>query len=387
MTYVPDTATVTGHSVRVGSPKALLALVPTLLGFVPEDSFVVIGVEQPRGAVKVTLRYDLPDPADPELAADIADHAVAVLTGQGLTGIIAVGYGPETLIAPLAATLLAAAAQAELTVGEVLRAGDGRYWSYTCLDQTCCPEKGVRYDTAPGQLLGILLNDSGPVLGDRAALAATIAPVTGPDAESMADATRRAERHLLQLLAERGKPGGRRTVRMCFADQGTEAVQLLISQYRAGATYTEDDQVAWLTVLLKELQVRDDAWARMDPDHRGAHLRLWTDVVRLARPGYVAAPASLLAFTAWQNGNGALANVALDRALADNPHYSMAHLLRQVLAAGAPPSMARLPMTPAEVAAAYDEMDPTDADGPAGQDEKTDGDDPAASRQPAATTA
>ncbi len=46
--------------------------------------------------------------------------------------------------------------------------------------------------------------------------------------------------------------------------------------------------------------------------------------------------------------------MALDRALADNPRYSMALLLRDALDAGAPPSMARLPMTPAEVAASYD---------------------------------
>ena len=72
-----------------------------------------------------------------------------------------------------------------------------------------------------------------------------------------------------------------------------------------------------------------------------------------AQPGYVAAPASLLAFTAWQGGNGALANVALDRALADDPGYSMAQLLRDVIDAGTPPSMARLPMTPEEVAASY----------------------------------
>jgi hypothetical protein len=69
----------------------------------------------------------------------------------------------------------------------------------------------------------------------------------------------------------------------------------------------------------------------------------------------VAAPASLLAFVAWQAGDGALANVALDRALADEPGYSMAQLLRQVITAGAPPSLARLPMTPEEVAASYDD--------------------------------
>ena len=78
-------------------------------------------------------------------------------------------------------------------------------------------------------------------------------------------------------------------------------------------------EVARLTVALRDLRVRDDAWARMDPGYSEAHLRLWIDVLRRAQPGYVAAPAALLAFVAWQSGDGALANVALDRALADNP--------------------------------------------------------------------
>ena len=82
----------------------------------------------------------------------------------------------------------------------------------------------------------------------------------------------------------------------------------------------------------------------------------------MARPGYVAAPASLLAFVAWQAGNGALANVALDRALTDIPQYSMALLLRQAIDSGAPPSLARLPMTPEEVAASYDELEAAEDD-------------------------
>jgi hypothetical protein len=61
----------------------------------------------------------------------------------------------------------------------------------------------------------------------------------------------------------------------------------------------------------------------------------------------------LLAFAAWQCGNGALANIALDRALADDPGYSMARLLRGVLDAAVPPRLARLPMTPQDVAASY----------------------------------
>jgi hypothetical protein len=55
----------------------------------------------------------------------------------------------------------------------------------------------------------------------------------------------------------------------------------------------------------------------------------------------------------WQSGNGALANVTLDQALADDPHYPMACMLRLVIGSGAPPSMAWLPMTPEEVAESY----------------------------------
>jgi hypothetical protein len=105
--------------------------------------------------------------------------------------------------------------------------------------------------------------------------------------------------------------------------------------------------------VLRRLRIRDDAWARMDPAHRHAHRRLWTDLTRRAQPGYVAAPASLLAVAAWQDGNGALANIALDRALADDPGYSMALLVRDALAAGAPPSSAAPPITPEQVAASY----------------------------------
>jgi hypothetical protein len=134
----------------------------------------------------------------------------------------------------------------------------------------------------------------------------------------------------------------------------------MIRTYRSGGRLATDYQVAWITVALRDLRVRDDAWARMDPAHADAHQRLWTDVTRRAQPGYVAAPASLLAFVAWQAGDGALANVALDRALADEPGYSMAQLLRQVITAGTPPSLARLPMTPEEVAASYADAEEND---------------------------
>ena len=138
-----------------------------------------------------------------------------------------------------------------------------------------------------------------------------------------------------------------------LVDAGRAAVREAIGVYRGGGAITDDDQLAWLTVTLADLRVRDDAWARMEPRYRTAHRRMWSDLVRRAREPYVPAPASLLAFTAWQSGEGALANVAIERALAADPEYSMAHLLGQAVDAGLPPSAARLPMTPEEVAASY----------------------------------
>jgi hypothetical protein len=98
-----------------------------------------------------------------------------------------------------------------------------------------------------------------------------------------------------------------------------------------------DDELAWLTVLLPHLPVRDHAWERIGDDDW--QVILWSDVVRRVDPELAAAPASLLAFAAWRAGNGALASVAIDRALRAEPDYSMALLIDEALQLGTPPSM------------------------------------------------
>jgi hypothetical protein len=350
--------------VRAGSPAALLRLVPHLLGFIPEASLVVIGVAPPRDRIRVTLRYDLPDPPAADLAAEIAAHALGVLSAQRLTAAVAVGYGPEPLVTPVARELREAAWQAGIDVREFLRVQDGRYWSYVCGNEKCCPAEGVPFDTtaadpAEAEALAAV---GDRVMATRAAVAARVAPLGGIAAESMRQATRRAEQHVAQLLAKVRRSGRLGTARQMIASEGLAAVGAMITRYRDGGRFTTDYEIARITVALRDLRVRDDAWARMDPAHAEAHQRLWTDVVRRAQPGHVAPSAALLAFVAWQSGDGALANVALDRALADNPRYSMALLLRQVITAGAPPALARLPMTPEEVAASYDGRDVDEPD-------------------------
>jgi hypothetical protein len=272
------------------------------------------------------------------------------------------------LVDPVAAALRAAAAPAGIAIGDILRVEGRRYWSYLCTVEACGPAAGTPFVPDSRAVLA-LAHAGGQVLADRAAVAARVAPLGGIAAESMRQATRRAEGHRRQLLARVRKSPRLGAARQMIAAEGLNAVGSMIRTYRSGGRFAIDYQVAWITVALRDLRVRDDAWARMDPAHADAHQRLWTDVTRRAQPGYVAAPASLLAFVAWQSGDGALANVALDRALADEPGYSMAQLLRQVITAGTPPSLARLPMTPEEVAASYADVDEElDTDDDHGQD-------------------
>jgi Domain of unknown function (DUF4192) len=338
--------------VRVGSTVGLLSVIPHLLGFTPQTSLVVVGTVPPSGLVQLVFRYDLPEPPDRELAADIAAHAISVLTGHHVASAAVAGYGPGPLVTPVADAVRDAAGRAGLDLRDVLRVHEGRYWSYVCTDPSCCPADGVPFDPAAHPAGAALAAAGLPALADRDALAATVAPLTGPVASTMRKATQRAERTAMRLITR----GSERAL----DEPGLAAVQDAIGVYRAGGSLRPDARHAWLALVLIRLRIRDDAWARMDPAHRDAHRRLWTDVVRRAQPGYLAAPATLLAFTAWQGGDGALANIALDCALADNPGYSMALLIQRALAAGAPPSMASPPMTPDEVAASY--ADPGDSD-------------------------
>ncbi len=326
-----------------------LAVVPHLLGFHPSQSMVVVGLDARRGRIVLAFRYDLPDPPDAVRSQEIAEHAIDVLKKRRIKTAIAAGYGAGTLVTPVAEPLRAGLRSAGIALRDLLRVHDGRYFSYVCQNPGCCPPDGVAFDGTAHPAAAALAAAGRAARPDRASLAGTLAPVTGPAAESMHQATERALHRAEELIAAAREPGGLRLV----VEAGREAVRAAIGIYRRGGRITDPDQIAWLTVTLADLRVRDDAWARMDPRHRAAHRRLWTDVVRHACGPYVPAPASLLAFTAWQSGEGALANVAIERALGADPDYSMAHLLGQALDAGLPPSAARLPMTPEEVEASY----------------------------------
>jgi hypothetical protein len=222
-----------------------------------------------------------------------------------------------------------------VAVPEALRIDEGRYWSYMCTEPACHPVEGTPLETEHPD--GKVLDQIGTAAPARADLAARFAPVEGEARERMQAAYQQAREAAADDRLRREDADIYR--------EGRGFVSQAIGTYREGGELS-DDEHARLGVALTDIRLRDEAWSRMDPEHAEAHSRLWTDATRRAELGFVAAPASLLASTEFQQGNGVCANMALERATADNPRYSMARLLGQALDAGVPPSKMVPPMTP-----------------------------------------
>jgi len=342
-------------AIRITSPAKLLNLVPYMLGFQPDDSAVIIGGKEPGASANVLLRIPLDRLAEPVVAAVCARRMVRILTAQKYAKAVVVGYGPKDRVTPFAGRFRDLAVEQGIEVPEILRVQDGRFWSYRCIDPACCPPEGTPYELADDPELEHLLPvGASGVLQSREDLAARIAPATGTEATAVRRAIIRAEARVARLLNRKPTSAAQPSGRALVIAEGIDAGQAAIARFQLGGDITPDE-AAWLTVSFREIQVRDDFWCRLEPEGRQQNLRLLIELTRLARSPYVAPAASLLAFVAWQSGNGALANLALDRALDDRPEYSMAEMVRTALDAGAPPELARVPATPEEVAEMYAE--------------------------------
>jgi hypothetical protein len=338
---------------RLRVPADVLAAVPYLLGFHPADSIVALGM---RGRhLTFHVRGDLPEvgASTPEIA-DYARYVVALFRRQSVTSVLLVGYGPADRATRLLLAARAEFAAAGITVTELLRATDGRYWSYLCEALDCCPAEGTPYDVAGSRIAAEATLAGCVALPDRATLVRRLDPPTGPDLATMVEATARAEVRLVGQLDVALAKTGKVAAEKALVAQGERAVARAVARYEAGSRLT-DDEVAELSLLLAATDVRDVAWRRLalgPPDQEtGApaartrpapdlapHLRLWSDVVSRACPDLVAPAASLLSYAAWRTGDGVMAAIALDRALTADRAYPMAQLMAQVLHNGIPPS-------------------------------------------------
>jgi Domain of unknown function (DUF4192) len=315
-------------TLKVSSPADLIAAVPYLIGFHPADSVVVVAVRDRR--VVFAARHDLPEPSGPddEMRADAA-HLAALVARQGVTGATVLGYGEATRVTPTVLRVSHALRQVDVAILDELRITGGRYWSYLCADPGCCAPEG-RPCPADSVIAAEATYQGAVALPDRAALVAQVAPVAGTERDAMAAATTAARQRLAGLVDGERQDAARRLV--CRA--GRTAVREAERRYRSGRRL-RDDELAWLGVLLMHVAVRDYAWERTGEE--AWRVTFWTDVVRRVDPAYMPAPACLLSFAAWGIGHGALARVAVDRALEQDPLYPMATLLAELLTLGVHP--------------------------------------------------
>lgn len=314
---------------RVRSPADLVEAVPYLIGVWPTDSVVLLGIRPgERGRVGPVLRHDLPPPEDFEAAAR---HFARLLARAGARGVAVAMYprdapaasdaldgsaGPVERLRPLHEAFAAQCRRHAIDVREVVCVAAGRWWSYGCTRDGCCPPEGTSLRT-----------------GRDSTVAATAVWAGLPEPVALADLVRRfrppeyamRERMLTAYERVRADPTGMSTVRTLAALAGHR------DRFRAGDTTLEPDEAARLVVGLADPLARDEAMG-MHGEVPGnaddfALLALWTRLARRAFAPASAPPLTLAAWAAWTVGDGVLARVAVARALRADPAYTMARLL------------------------------------------------------------
>jgi hypothetical protein len=316
--------------VRISDPGEIAAAVPQLLGFRPRESVVLVCLGGTRGnRVGLTVRADIPRrglevPSAGALARSVAtgrpDAVIAVLVSEAPDDPGAAG--PDLPHRSLLHDLTMVLARAGIPVRSALLVRAGRWWCYDCPEACCRPGAGTPLPGGVTQLAAASVASGMVVADSREDLARRIA--ADPGRLGTLDACRRLD----------GVDGD------AWAAVG-EALRLSSPGAATTATRLPDELVARVLRALQDPAVRDRALGLALAQDAAAAEALWTECTRRAPDMLAAAPATLLAVSAWLRGDGAMANIALERALEAEPGYRLARLLFPALAACLPPAELR----------------------------------------------
>lgn len=129
-----------------------------------------------------------------------------------------------------------------------------------------------------------------------------------------------------QLLSQAEPPVGQ------IVEDGLARLRQAIALYREGKTL-DDVTAVRLAFDLQIIRIRDEAWLTLetDPATAAALTAMLVDLARHVDDPFLAPVGSLLAVSAWLNGEVGLARRAVATALAVAPSYSMAHLVGHAL--------------------------------------------------------
>lgn len=305
------------------SPHDLITAVPFLIGFHPADSIVLISLKE--GAIGLAMRIDLPAHLDADAIDLLAHHFIC----DGAEGALLLAYMPneredgDSLLISLGAGLI----RNGVEVQESLLIRNGRYRSIICRDLTCCSPAGKALpDINDSQIAAehVVAGIQMPYANIQE-LIETLAPVQSSFDSQWADEVNSF------FVAEDAEAIGE------LRRDGVETTELLLDEYRMGYGARSRTLVARMIGRMSDLQVRDYALGVHSEDTFDLYFTMWREILRLAPRGFVAPIACIVAAMAYESGDGALAQKALDRAVEDDERYPLAQLLRRVFNAGWPP--------------------------------------------------
>ncbi|HXV92871.1 MAG TPA: DUF4192 domain-containing protein, partial [Pseudonocardia sp.] len=320
-------------AVRVRDPGDLIAAVPAVLGFHPRESLVLIATGGPTGRrVGLTLRVDLPPPED---AGAVCRHAAATLLSGEPRGaavlVIGGSPGPQPPRRDVAAAALEALSGHGVEVHTLVWArSTAGAAPWACYESCGC--RGSVPDPAASPALAGAVVAGKVVFTDRSELERLVAPA---DREAL----RRREKLLTgQVDAEitRPDPPGPEAAAQAWA-----VVEAAIAEAATGRLALDDARVIALARALALPQVRDAALGACTDSRAAAAEQVWAALARETPDPEVAEPAALLAASALARGDGALANVALERARRAWPDHRLTALLHSVAAVGIRPERFR----------------------------------------------
>jgi hypothetical protein len=306
------------QTMHARSPEDVLAAVPLVLGFLPEESVVMLtcGAAEPFHA-----RLDLPRTGRQRRAA--ATTLATPAERHGVERVLFVLYtGDRVRARSCARTLVRLFAARGIEVVDVLRS-DGRRWFPVPLSGTLADGAGTPYDVSGHVFTARAVAGGHVTLASREELAATVA--ADPDA----------------VLEVRAAAVGLAAADPVTADPVTSARWLggAVAEHANSSDPPDPATLARMLMAVRDQTVRDSVLAFVDRADAERQLPVWSSLVRAAPPDLVAPAASALAFLAWLAGDGALAWCALDRAAEGDPPCALADRVAQALEQALPPSV------------------------------------------------
>ena len=295
-------------SLSVHSPDELIAAIPHMLGFKPQESIVLIPIRSDLP----TARIDLPTtPRAQELAWRAIREGMSRYARPGA----AVGIVCFTTDRQRADVVGREFAERLDTIGVDTHL---LLWA----DDTCWA------DLATG-VMGLQTDDARDRVATMTVLAGRPQPASTRD--SLAQSLVGDREPLTRLLTETRANTAQRTV----LTEGRWAVSR-VQQFHRDGVRLDDADAARLLVAVEAVPIRDQLWLAMTRGNAVSHVALWTDMTKRAPDEVRTAPASLLAFGSWLSGDGAMAWCALDQ-VPDGKPYALANLVAAAIESGMHP--------------------------------------------------